>query len=155
MGNKLSSAAAIGTGEDFEQVAVRILKVKATAAVSRVELAGMALPWIGPVGEMAFLDAMPDPIELALADEECIVLRVDFAGRIDVVERHLVVELYADKRPEGHGSRQFEEVRKKCSRGSLVMRCDDGVVELDCHLDTIPMLRECAKICGSARARIR
>src|SRR5262249_31292033 len=69
-----SPAGAVGARDHLEQVAVGVLEVDAAAAVVAVDLAGAALHRVGPVLEAALADAAVDVVEVALADQERVVL---------------------------------------------------------------------------------
>src|ERR1051325_9294757 len=85
--------AAVGPGDDLEQVAARILEVDAASAVVAVDLPFLLLAGIRPVLEFARLDAAEDLIELPLAHEEGVVLRLDFhVLGVEESERHLDAE---------------------------------------------------------------
>src|SRR5213594_4064137 len=66
---RLAGPVAVGLGDDLEQVAAQILEVDAAAAEMVVDLAFLLLSGIGPVLELARLDAAEDLIELLLAHE--------------------------------------------------------------------------------------
>src|SRR5581483_3468225 len=69
-----SAARNVRAGQHLEKVPVGILEVEAAAAVAMVDLVRTALHRIRPVREPAVPDAREDAVELALADEERVVL---------------------------------------------------------------------------------
>jgi sirohydrochlorin cobaltochelatase len=81
-----ASVAAVGDGDDLEQVAVGILPVDPSAAVVGVDLAGPPSPGVRPVREPAPPDPPEDRIEVGLVDEERVVLRDDGAVIVGIVE---------------------------------------------------------------------
>jgi hypothetical protein len=74
-----SAAAAVGAGDDFEQMSVWIFEVQTPAAVVVIDLTTPLLGGVGPVGEIALAAAVKDLVELVLADEEGVVLRGNLA----------------------------------------------------------------------------
>jgi hypothetical protein len=76
-----------------------------------------------------------DRVELGLADQERVVLDLDFLVGLEEVERHLVRGLHTEKRPERHRWTEAEYLREEFGRGALVVGVNDRVVELDGHSD--------------------
>src|SRR4029450_7951863 len=68
--------AAVGAGDDLQEVAARLLPVDPAAAVVGVDLARPPPAGVGAVGQPALPDAAEDLVELVLADQERIVLGV-------------------------------------------------------------------------------
>ena len=66
---------AVGLGNDFHQVPVRVVEIDAAAAVAMVDFAGTLTPRRRVVLDAAGADARQRRIELRLADEEREVLR--------------------------------------------------------------------------------
>src|SRR5690606_21130965 len=87
---------------------------------------------VGPVGQAAGADPGEDLVELALADEERVVLRGDEAGLVREVERD-AVDLDAEEGAERLRRRQAEDLGQERRRGPLVAGGDDGVIERDGH----------------------
>src|SRR5207248_8033701 len=88
-----SHLACLGLGavrprDDLEEVLARLLEVHAAAAVVVVDLALLLLHRIGPVVDALLPDAAEDLVELLLADEEGIVLRLGIVVGVAEVERH-------------------------------------------------------------------
>jgi hypothetical protein len=88
-----SAAAAVRPGDHFEVVAVRITKIDAAPAIIAVDLAGPAAPRISPVVEAAILDAAERGVEVSFADQEGVVLWMDWAIGVGKIERDAVVQL--------------------------------------------------------------
>src|SRR5262245_52948182 len=75
----LPATAAVGSRNDLEQVAARVLEVDAASTIVTVDLAGLGLSGIGPVGETLLFYAREDLVELRLAYEKSIVLGPDLS----------------------------------------------------------------------------
>src|SRR5215467_11809180 len=73
------SMTAIGAGDDFEQMPVRVFEIDAAAAVVVVDLSRVLLERIRPVLEASLADAPEHAVEIVLPDEEGVVLRSDVA----------------------------------------------------------------------------
>ena len=63
-----SSAASIRTSEDFQEVAVRILEIKALAAIVVVDFTRLRLRGVSPVGKTFLANPSKNLVELGLAD---------------------------------------------------------------------------------------
>jgi hypothetical protein len=61
---------AVGSGDDFEQVTVRIFEVDAAATVVVVDLSGSLQERVGPVREPSLADAPEHAVEVVFPDEE-------------------------------------------------------------------------------------
>jgi hypothetical protein len=127
-------------GEDLEEVPVGVLEVDAAPAVAGVDLAGIVPVGIGPVGEPPLLDAPEDLVELALADEEGVVLGGDVAVTVDEVEGDVVVDLHPEEGAEGLGLGEAEDLGHEGGRDLLVAGGDDGVIQLNGHGRDAPSL---------------
>src|SRR6266699_755726 len=68
------AAAAVGAGEELEQVAVGVLEVHAAATVPAVDRAALGPPRIGPVRQVLFADPAEGGVELLLPHQERVVL---------------------------------------------------------------------------------
>src|SRR2546421_12759988 len=79
-----SGAAAVGAGEDFKVVAIRVFPIQATAAVIAIDLAWPVMSRIGPILQVSRADAFENHIKLRFADDEGIVVPAD------VVAAHVV-----------------------------------------------------------------
>src|SRR5512134_635931 len=69
-----STAGAVRPRDDLEVVSVRIAPVQAATAVVAVDLAGLSMIRIGPVGKATIDDARVDRVEVGFAHEERVVL---------------------------------------------------------------------------------
>ena len=58
-----------------------------------IDLARATLPRVGPILDTLLLDATEDGSEIALGNQECVVLRLDGSIGSREIERHAVVEL--------------------------------------------------------------
>jgi len=96
----LLAATTITTGQDLKAVAVRILEIKAAAAVTMVDFAGPRLSRVGPVSYPAFLDSTKYLLELESAYQESIVLVDDFTSGIEKIETDSVVDFHYLKRSD-------------------------------------------------------
>src|SRR5919109_499247 len=81
------ATAAVRTSDDFQQVAVRVIKVYAASTVPGVDLVALAAPWVGPKGQAPFANPLKDLVEFALVHQERVVLRSDLTFSGDKVER--------------------------------------------------------------------
>ncbi|MNE85346.1 hypothetical protein D3C80_1823360 [compost metagenome] len=61
------------------------------------------------------------------------MLQGDIAFRVHEVQGHVIVQPYAEKRPERLGRGTSEDLAEEVGGDLLVVRKDDGVVELDGH----------------------
>jgi hypothetical protein len=66
----LEAAAAVGTGQDLEEVAVRVVEVHAPAVVPMVDPARVPAEGIRPVRSVAVGEPPEDLVELLFGDEE-------------------------------------------------------------------------------------
>src|SRR5205085_1931236 len=105
-----SAAAAVGTGDHLEQVAVGIPPVDTTTAVVVIDLTGTGEARIGPEVQAPFADAAEDRVELGLVDQKCVVLRGDVAIDLVVVQRDPVADLDHEERTEARRRRQPQHV---------------------------------------------
>ena len=121
-------AAAVGAGEDLEEVAVGVLEIDASAAVVPADFAGAFSVWIGPVLEPSIADAAEDLVEVVFADQKGIVLGRDLAVVIVEVNGNIVVERDDEHRAERLGARQSEDFCEEVCRLLLVAAPDDRVV---------------------------
>src|SRR6516165_8830513 len=71
--------AAVGAGQDLQQVPVGVLEVQAAAAVAVVDDLAPGPAGIGPVGQALLAEAVEGGVEFGLADQERVVLRGDRA----------------------------------------------------------------------------
>ena len=110
-------------------MAVGVLEIDAAAAVVAVDLAGLLLAGVGPVVELAFLQAGEDAVEVLFADQEGVVLPRDLAIDPVEVERDAVVEFDDQERPEARRLRPPENLGQESCRCLPVAAPDDGVVE--------------------------
>jgi len=130
---------AVGPGEDFQVVPTGILEIHAAAAVIVVDLAGPAAPRVGPMLHASLTDASVDGVELVLGYQEGVVLRADVLalGHLRVVEADTVVEFDRQERTEFLGGWQAEQLGEEVGGFLAVLRGDDGVVERDCHTNSV------------------
>src|SRR5690242_8802310 len=68
---------AVRARDDLEKMPVRILEVDAAPAVPVVRPAGLLAKRVGPVRELACPNPPEDLVELGLADQKGVVLRVE------------------------------------------------------------------------------
>src|SRR5580704_992988 len=139
-----STGAAVGPGDDLQQVTVRVFEVQAAAAVPVVDHPGLSLPWICPVRQVLAADAGKGRIEFLLADEEGVMLGGYRPGGLGEVQRNAVVGLDHEEMRERGCCGQPEDLRQERRRPPLVTARDDGVVQLHAHLS------DCAR-----RSRLR
>src|SRR3546814_20031502 len=84
--SRTPAAAAVGPGDDLEEMPVRILEIEAAAAVVAIDLSRLRLPGIGPVGKLPVAAPTAYPVEFGFADQEGVVLWRNFALGIHDVE---------------------------------------------------------------------
>src|SRR6516225_4391857 len=128
-----SAAAAVGPGDHFEIVAVRIAKIDAASAIVVVDLAGPAAPWISPVVEAAILDATEDGVEVSLADQEGVVLRPNRALGVGKVQRDAIIQFDDVEVAEAGRHRAPQHLGQELGRSALVRGPDDGMIKLSGH----------------------
>ncbi|CAI8845146.1 protein of unknown function [Methylocaldum szegediense] len=87
------STGTVRAGDDFEQVTVGIFEVQSASAVIVIDLAAPVLSGIGPVIELPLADAAKNAIEIVLADQEGVVMRVDGTVGLVEIERDTIAEL--------------------------------------------------------------
>lgn len=75
----VESAAAVGAGQHFQQMAVGVVEVNAAAVVPVVDAAKLAMERVGPVGQPPRFDAFEDLFELRLGNLEGEMARGDLA----------------------------------------------------------------------------
>src|SRR5258708_32620993 len=102
----------------------RVFEVHAAPAEVGIDLALLFSGRICPIREPALLDAAEDLVELGLAHEEGVVLRLEGVLRFEEGEGHLVASLDIEERAEGHGFAQAEEAWVELGRRALVARGD-------------------------------
>src|SRR5215475_11793508 len=61
--SRIPAAAAIGAGDDLEQVTVGVFEVEPAAAVVAIDLPPRRLTGIGPVGKLPVADSCEDLVE--------------------------------------------------------------------------------------------
>ena len=84
-------------------------------------------------GKLAFLDPAEDHVELRLADQERIVLRMWGTVVVGEVERNVICDLNNQKGTKGRWLRQTEDLRQEGCRLLLVAYADNRVVQLNSH----------------------
>ena len=100
----MSTAAAVRAGDDLEEMPAGILPIHPAASVIGVELARPAFEGVGPVRQAAFSDPIEDLVELRLADQKGIVLRMGCTVVVGEVERTSFATSTTRNGPEGVGS---------------------------------------------------
>jgi ABC transporter DrrB family efflux protein len=146
-------AAAVGAGEDLQQVPVGVFEVQAAAAVAVVDGLALGPARIGPVGQVPLPDAVVGGVELDLADQERVVLRGDRAGGLGEIEGDVVVRLDHQEVAEAGRRGQAEDLGQERRRAFLVPARDDGVVQLDAHA-VFPVSWRCISSTSLVRPRM-
>src|SRR5690349_10351492 len=113
-------AAAVGAGEQLEQVAVGVLEVDTAATVPGVDHVGLAAPGIGPVRQVLLADPAERGVELLLPDQEGVVLGGYGAAGLGEIQRHAVVGLDHEEMAEPGGGGQAEDAGEERRRPLLV-----------------------------------
>src|SRR5215213_576701 len=126
-------SAAIGAGNDLQEVPAGVLPVDAAAAVIGIDLALGTSERVRPVDHAAFADSTKNLVEPVLVDEERIVLRVHRTMVVSEVQRDVVVDVHDQERAVGLRLSYSENLGQKSRGLLLVAHRYDRVVQLDCH----------------------
>ncbi|HET8701742.1 MAG TPA: hypothetical protein VFL97_08770 [Nitrococcus sp.] len=70
------ATAAVRTGDDLQQMAVRVVEIASSPVVPGIDFAAFAAQRVGPICEASFANTPEYLVELGLADQEGVVLRV-------------------------------------------------------------------------------
>src|SRR5215510_1886391 len=132
--SRIPAAAAIGAGDDLEQVTVGVFEVEPAAAVVVIDLPPRRLTGIGPVGKLPVADSCEDLVEFCFIDQEGVVLRHDLFLDLHVVEVGSVLGRDHVERTPMRGGRQAEHFGQEPGRGLTVAGRQDGVIELNRHV---------------------
>jgi hypothetical protein len=87
-----TATASVWARDHFQIVAIGVWKIDPASAVVMIDLAGAAMPRVGPVLETLLPDAAEDGIEISLGNQESVVLWLDRSLGDREIERHSVVE---------------------------------------------------------------
>src|SRR6516162_7404606 len=128
-----SAAAAVGPGDDLQQVAVGIVEVQAAAAVTVADLPPPGLARIRPVRQILLADAAERGVELLLAHEERVMLGRYLLVGLGEVQRDAVVRLDHQEVPEAGRRGQAEDPGEERRRPLLVAARHNSVVQLHAH----------------------
>src|SRR5207244_1510917 len=120
---------------ELEQVAVGVLEVDAAAAIEVVDRVRLGQGGVGPDVDSAVGEARQRGVEVAIGDEEGVVLRREVVLVVHVVEGDSA-NLYGDERAALVADGKVGDAAEEGGAGLLVAGVDDGVVELDGHGDT-------------------
>src|SRR5262249_50709718 len=131
--SRLPPAAAIWAGNDFQQMAARVLEIDAASAVVMVDLPRLGPRRIGPMGEALFFHAGEDLVELRLAHQESVVLRPDLALLVHKIDVDPVCGRDDLERSPFFRCREAQHASKERRRSLAVTRPDNSVVEFDTH----------------------
>src|SRR6266566_4822204 len=131
-----SAPAAVGAGDDLEDVAAGVLPVHAPAAVVGVELARPPLARIRPVRQFAGTDPAEDLVEVGFGHQEGVVLRADGTVIVGEVQGDVVAGPHDQERPKRLRVAEPEDLGQEARRLMLVPDSHDGVVQLDTHRDS-------------------
>ena len=85
-GEGASAAAAVGPGDDLQQVTIRVFEIQAAAPVTMVDDSRLGLARIGPVRQTLIADAAKGSVELFLTNQEGIMLGRDLPGGLGEVQ---------------------------------------------------------------------
>ena len=127
------AAAAVRPSDDLQKVPTRLFPVHTAPTVVCVELSQPPFERVSPIRQPSGSDAAEDLVELSLADEEGVVLRIRRAVVIGEIERDIVVNLHDEKRTERCGFGEAEDLGQESGRFLLVPDADDRMVQLDAH----------------------
>ena len=87
----IPSAAAIGAGEDFQEVTVRVLEIDSSAAIVVIDFTRPGFGGIGPIGTPPLSNPSKNFVELSLTHKKGIVLRLYFAVGVHEIDVGAVV----------------------------------------------------------------
>src|SRR5579885_3071569 len=127
------AGAPVGAGQDLEEMSVGVFEIGAAAVVPVVDLIAPPLVGIGPIGQAALLDAGEDLVELGLAHQERIMLRLDLPAGIDEIQGQFVADRDQGKGTEEDRRREAEDLAQEQGRGLPVAGRHDRMIELGCH----------------------
>ena len=106
-----SAAAAVGPGDDLQQVTVRVFEIQSAAAVPVVDHTRPGLARIGPVPKVLVADPAKGRVEFFLTDQEGVVLRRDLCGGHGEVQGDVVIGLDHEKMAKPGWRRQAKDAR--------------------------------------------
>ena|SRR5216110_3029244 len=123
--------------QKFQNMAVRVAKVKPPAAFARVQLSILEAPRFASVRNPGLLHALKDHIELTIGNVKSVVV---VFKRFSVVEikGQLLIDSDRSKVPRWAGVLKSEDLREKTRGGLLVMRRHDSVIQRYTH-DRLPV----------------
>lgn len=108
---------------------------------------------IGPEGQLPLLDSVPDPVELFLAYQERIVLRMHRPRGLDDIQGDVVAEFDNPEWPIGAGRREPEDVGEKVGGQVTILGLHEGVVQAYWHKSQGTFSRRHPAISGGPIAR--
>ena len=73
------ATAAVRTGNDFQQVAVRVVEVESAPTVPGIDLVALVAPGVSPVCQAPFTNPLEDLVEFELVHQESVMLGRDLA----------------------------------------------------------------------------
>ena len=82
------------------------------------------------MGDTAFDDPPEHRIEFRFGDKKGVMLRLDRLVRLQIVERHVVIQRHHVKWPEARRCRSTEHLNEEARGFALVRTIDDRVVKL-------------------------
>src|SRR5262245_7161532 len=129
----MPSGAAVRTSEDFQEVAVGILKIDSASAVVVVDFARLCLCGIGPVGKSSLLNSSENFVKFRLTNKKRVVLLLYLAVCIHEIDVGTIVSRDHLERSESLWSRQAQNLRQKLRRCAAIADPNNGVIELDSH----------------------
>src|SRR5258706_12458748 len=128
-----AGTAPVGPGDNFQVMAIGVGEVNTPPAVVVVDLARAAAHRVGPVFKPPLANSPENRVKIHLADQEGVVLWADRAFGVGEVERDLVIEFHHVEMAEASRRWPTQHLGQEPSGHRLVVRPDDGVVELSSH----------------------
>jgi hypothetical protein len=121
----------------------RVEEVNAAPAVIGIDLTGILLAWIGPVGHVALLHAGEDRIKRFVTDQERIMLAEELDARLPVVQGYSIIDIDCEEKTGGLRIGQTKQTGEEVRRLVFVARKNEEVIELNGQLivpfkDTAP-----------------
>src|SRR5262249_17874059 len=135
-----SLPAPVGAGENLQEVAIRILEIESPAAIVVIDFSSLCFRGIGPIGKPSLSNACKNFVELSLANEKSVVLLLYFPSGIHEINVGSIVSGDHLERSPFFWCRQPQNVGQKLRRCTAIARPNNGVIELDGHVNLSRMV---------------
>lgn len=124
-------------GEQFEQMAVRVAEVDATATIPVIKLSVFRIPWMAAVRQPGLSHSVENSVKLAITHLKCIVMglkRIIFVK----IECQSVVHVHGNEMSGRTSILKTEDIGKKARRLFFVMRRHNCMIKFYGH-ESLPM----------------